>query len=177
MAFSPTDPIAAVGSDTGHIEFWDVESIESLGDSIALGDTYTLSLAFSPEGKTLVSSAYDGKVQFWDVETREQLASLPPLEEQAMCVAYSPDGSLLVTAGGDYDLADLDRRRHVARVRLWDARTRELRVEFKGHLECVMRAEFSHDGTYLVTSARDGKVQVWEVAHLLEYGAKHNREQ
>jgi len=65
-------------------------------------------------------------------------------------VAFSPDGSLLVSTGAD----------KVARV--WDARGGFLRASLRGHADVVTRARFSLDGQRIATASLDGTVREWE---------------
>src|SRR6185369_2671377 len=53
-------------------------------------------LAFSPDGKKLAGSAR--QTTLWDVASRKELHRL---EGRSGRVAFSPDGSLLATAGGN----------------------------------------------------------------------------
>ena len=72
-------------------------------------------------------------------------------------MAFSPDGTRLVTASTD------------AIARLWDVKTqRELQV-FKGHRMNVERVVFSKDGRQLFTSGSEGEIRLWDIAsgHLL----------
>jgi WD40 repeat protein len=66
-------------------------------------------------------------------------------------VAFSPNGRLLASAGGD-DMT----------VRVWDVATgRELRV-FRGHAQSVHSIGFSPDGKRLVSASADSTVRVWD---------------
>lgn len=87
--------------------------------------------------------------------------------------AFSPDGSLLVTAGGTR-FADETPWEHDGEVCLWDTATKSLVAKFNCHYGCVMCAVFSPDGKSLATTGRDGKMHLWEVAELLAYGEKTN---
>ena len=83
---------------------------------------------------------------------------------------FSPDGRLLVTAGGRlWD--EWLQKRHVAEIRIWDVESHDLMTAFAGHTEGVEDCEFSPDGKRLATSGFDGKVKVWDVQELLDYGA------
>ena len=65
-------------------------------------------------------------------------------------VAYSPDGSRILTASSDHT------------VRIWDARTGvQLRV-ISGHTEWVQTVQYSPDGTEIVTGSLDGTARTWD---------------
>ncbi len=84
-------------------------------------------------------------------------AGLVPTEigkhaQAALHVAYSADGSLLLSTGKD------------RLIKLWDVAQGKLLREFKGHTDDVMMADFSPDGRLLVSASKDQTVRVWEVA-------------
>ena len=65
-------------------------------------------------------------------------------------VAFSPDGSRIVTGGGDGNL------------RLWNAETgAELRV-MRGHDDLVRSVAFSPDGTRIASGGDDGTLRLWD---------------
>ncbi|MFC1671688.1 protein kinase [Planctomycetota bacterium] len=70
----------------------------------------------------------------------------------AHAVAYSPDGTMLASAGDDNV------------VRIWDARTgRPLRV-LTGHEKRILSIAFSPDGKRIVSGSDDTTAKVWDAA-------------
>jgi WD40 repeat protein len=65
-------------------------------------------------------------------------------------VAFSPDGTRIVTGSGDRT------------AKVWDARTGTPQLELKGHTSHVWSVAFSPDGTRIVTGSSDGTAKVWD---------------
>ena len=49
-------------------------------------------------------------------------------------------------------------------IRVWPAAGRERPLILRGHVGAVNAAEFSHDGTRIVSAGADGTVRVWDAA-------------
>jgi WD40 repeat protein len=91
------------------------------------------------------------EVKLWDATTGLQIGSFTNHEHKAWSLAFSPDGRLLATGGGDQ------------MVRLWDVATRQQTDQFQGHGGEVMSVAFSADGQSLASGGKDKKAMLWSV--------------
>ena len=67
------------------------------------------------------------------------------------CLAYSPDGTMLVSGGKG------------GIIRLWDAQLGQARVRFRGGYERVHRLAFSPDGSRIASASGYYRVQIWAI--------------
>lgn len=107
----------------------------------------TLYVAFSPVGHAVAASSYDGVLKVWDTSTMQELATFTLPRWSLKSLAFSPDGTTLVSAGEV--------------VRLWDTRTWQELVTLKGGLRGFEAVAFSPDGKLLAAVTGDKTVKLW----------------
>ena len=115
--------------------------------------------AFSPDGKLLLTAGEDGTVRLWNPETGASMRVIHARGKPATSVAFSPDGRQFVSASGGYISNSGE---NLARV--WDVSSGAMLQELKGHTGYITAAEFSHDGSLIVTAGSDATARVWETA-------------
>jgi WD40 repeat protein len=129
-----------------------------------------LGVAFSHDGTRLAGASADKTVRIWDSGNRQDALTL--IGPSSYCVAFSPDGSRLVSAGGVDDQAA-----YLGQVKVWEAKTgkeiRTLERPISGvatlpfsnvpiNDATVYDVAFSPDGTRLSGVLPEGTVVVWD---------------
>jgi RNA polymerase sigma factor (sigma-70 family) len=110
------------------------------------------SIAHSPLGPWVATGNSDGTLILWERATGRRIRQFGQDPSMRLpCVAFSPDGQMLVSAGDG------------SGVRLWDvANGQEIR-RLPGKFEAFCAA-LSPDGRTLVTSGREKAMRLWETA-------------
>ena len=139
VAFDPTGRILAIGRGDYTVILWDTQTGAVLADPLRAHRGGVMSLAFSPDGRYLVSGSLDKKVALWDLH--------PPVRS----VAVDPGGALLASSQGNI-------------ISLWDLSagvSTPIKI-LDGSSTDILALAFSHDGSMLASSARDGTIHIWE---------------
>jgi len=104
-------------------------------------------VAFGHHGSRLLVGAWE----LWDHQTGQKVSIVEGHLGQIQSVAFTPDGSRLLTASWDRT------------ARLWDvAFGRELRA-LRGHSAEIEGCDISPDGRFALTGGRDGRVILWNI--------------
>ena len=157
MAFSPDGTMLAVGSEDSRgtdsfsvVHLWDVSTsnyriIRTLtGHTKGQSINRVLSVAFNPDGTTLAGGSVDGKVRLWDVSNWTVKNTLEH-DDWVNDLAYSPDGTTIVTASGGY-------------LHTWDVPSGTLKKRFRHGWagDPLWSVAYSPDGTTIASGGGRG---------------------
>lgn len=158
--------IATAGED-GVIRLWNGTTGKPLEE--ITGHQASIGLLASGPNRMLVSSSDDKQILTWDSNPGWSLiATLGPAPEntldlskstftnRVLSLAFSPDGKLLATGGGEPSRS--------GELFLWNVETKTVAKQFvDAHSDTVFGLDFSRDGKSLVSGAADKFVKQFDV--------------
>lgn len=119
-------------------------------------------VAASPDKKIVAtaqgSSGGKDEVKIWDLATGK-IVHVIPEPQGTRCVAYSPDGTILVTGN------------HSNKLRFYTTKDYKLCAEgVDGHTGVINSLCFFKNGKYLATAAQDKSTRIWDISALYAKG-------
>jgi WD40 repeat protein len=160
VTFTPNGSIAAVGSPSGVVRLWDLQSRKPIRDlkviEVKRPKGREVKMVFSADGQRLVTAASENDnwvstITVWDVPAGKKPLRLKT-DGEAHVLRLSPDGKTLATSAWGSKA-----------VQLWDARTGEQGKVLTSSEEYLTHLEFSSDGKTLVAGGSAQALQMWDV--------------
>jgi len=154
LAVGGLDWLATSGAD-GALCVWDLET----RDKLLTLEAGVTAVCFDHTGRYLAAGTFSQSggqsVIVWDFDKQEKVFDLPGHNDRINAVAFSPDGSWLVSGGDD------------STVRVWNVLTGRL-VVARQFDAAVQSLSFSPDGQYLFTGNGNTTCYRLEMKKLLE---------
>ncbi len=157
LAFKPDGRRLATAGADNRVHVWDLVTGKEL---LALvGPTAPVDrVIYSPDGARLATIDRSGEARLWDAASGQTLFTLKVFDENriqlsnSIGIAFSPNGSSLATAGGNF-------------IKIWDTQTGQATLVLPLNDDKLAYAvAFSPDGKRLVVSFRGGSVNVLDTA-------------
>jgi WD40 repeat protein len=154
MAYSPDGKTVATSSSIrgdAVVLLWDPLTSRILASLQHPDGHGVTAVVFSPDGETLATCGWlgDQTVRLWDVRDGCVRHSMTGHEARCTCVAFSPDGTRLVSG----DAYCNHKGEYEGRLCVWDTRTGERLHEIQGTPGAVQQVLFSRDGRQIVVVA------------------------
>jgi WD40 repeat protein len=195
LAFTKDGKRLFSGGFDGRLQWWDPAAGTAL-DGRPLGVQAIERMRLSPDGKTLALALKTGNnagyAALWDIEKSELLRKFAPHDGQVNDVEFSPDGRMLVSVGGRYEVdtrfepgpvgpwtipvsvtrsgKTTTRQAPASEIRLWDVSTGTPLAALPGHKHWVETVHFTPDGSRLITvggvAGQPGEIRMSETAGL-----------
>eukprot|EP01138_Halocafeteria_seosinensis_P005696 gb/GECG01005823.1/.p1 GENE.gb/GECG01005823.1/~~gb/GECG01005823.1/.p1 ORF type:complete len:606 (+),score=102.22 gb/GECG01005823.1/:1-1818(+) len=149
VAFHPSKPVLATGSDDMVWKIWSIPD----GELIMSGDghqDWIADVAFHPRGTHLASSAGDGVVKLWDFVSASSVATFSDHTQAAWGVDFHHSGDFLVSSSMDHT------------ARLWDLNSTKCKLTLRGHVDSVNSVKFQPYSTNICTGSGDKTVSLWD---------------
>lgn len=150
---SPDERRAATLSSAGTLRLWDLATRREIWRRDAHQGEAS-ALLFTHGGRRLVSSGNDGALRVWDAASGDELGALEQIGDgRAVGISLSPDGRWLA-AGSSRGTA-----------KIWDLSGEALPEApartLGGHEGEIWRLLWATDGSFLISAATDGVIQVF----------------
>ncbi|MBN8591847.1 MAG: WD40 repeat domain-containing protein [Anaerolineae bacterium] len=156
LAFSP-DGAVIYSNQRSRIVGWNVDTGEQVIESQASTNftAYDLSLSINPAGTEIASASVNGGLKIWSLTgdtSRFQTSEVQTSLEYTTSVAYSPDGSQLVTL------------EYAGLVQVWDAQTGDEVASIRDYAGNISAVKLTPDQQQVFVADQTGTLRFYDVA-------------
>ncbi len=136
--------------DEGVVAVWNVEG-DNPAQRLTLPGT-PRTVAPHPNGNQLAVGTDDGQITLWSLPDAATIATLNAHTDTVTDLAYTPDGSILISASRD------------TTVRMWDTATHDaIGTPLTGHTDWVTGIAIAPTAGVFATTSEDATVILWDV--------------
>lgn len=99
IAYSPDSRRLAVAYVDGNVRIYSASG--ELVATLATGGREAFTLAWSPDSGVLATGGLDAPIKIWDMRKLQELQQIEPGSHRVFCLAFRPDGRMLIAAGNE----------------------------------------------------------------------------
>jgi WD40 repeat protein len=154
--FSPDGTVLATGSSDHDciVKFWCTKTWQMQGDPINCGACVVFCVRYSSSGE-LLAVATDAAIHIYNTGTRKCVASFKAHTEYNWSLAWTPDGTRLLSGGSNMD----------STIREWDSLTwRQVGHPWEGHTSYINAIAIHPAGTLVASASDDKSVRLWRLS-------------
>ena len=149
--FHPSSNLLVSGFSNGVFTLHDLPSF-SLIHTLSISQSHISHVSINKTGEWLAfGSSVHGQLLVWEWQSESYILKQQGHFDATNAIAYSPDGTRIVTASDD------------GKLKLWDVVSGFCIVTFTEHTSGITACEFAKRGNVLFTASLDGSVRAWDL--------------
>lgn len=151
VTFHPKSNLLIVGFSNGEFRLYELPSF-TLIQQLSMGQNPINTVTINSSGEWLAfGSSKLGQLLVYEWQSESYILKQQGHFDSMNGLAYSPDGSLIVTAADD------------GKIKVWDVVSGFCLVTLEGHTSSVTAVQFAKKGQVLFSSSLDGTVRAWDL--------------
>ena len=155
--FSKDGKFIVTGGEDKTVKIWDANTGKLLQNFTTPKDKI-MSVDFNPNNKTVIACSEDGVLYEWNIYSGELINSVLNIDERMSVCAFSPNGKM-IAIGYNYHY------KNYCDIVLYNNETKKILKQFKAHTEKIHKLIFSADGKFIVSSAYDKMIKIWDATN------------
>ena len=149
--FHPKSNLFIVGFGNGEFRLYEMPSF-SLIQQLSMGSNSVSAISINPSGEWIAFGSKDlGQLLVYEWQSESYILRQQGHFDSMNALAYSPDGSRIVTAADD------------GKIKIWDIVSGFCLATFDEHQSSVTGIAFAKRGQVMFSSSLDGTVRAWDL--------------
>lgn len=150
-AFHANTQLLVVGFTSGMFGLYELPSCTEI-QTLTISQDSVDHVTINETGEWLLFGATElGQLLVWEWQSESYILKQQSHYDGMNAIAYSPDGTKIITGADD------------GKIKIWDARSGFAIVTFSQHMAAVTALKFSQRGNVLFSASLDGSVRAWDL--------------